>query len=406
MVAGIVVGALGGESAAVFAPLGDLFIKLMKMLVVPLVAVSIIGGAASLGATRSAGRLGAGAFGYYLLTTAVAVTIGLAAGALFEPGAGLDVEAMRHRFSPDLADRGAQPGFWEVVLGFVPDNPFAALSAGNILQVLLFSLLLGFGIAALSPERNKPVLDVVHGLTECLVWMIKKVMWIAPIGVFGLLAHAVGTFGWDVLALVAKLLVVYVAALFVQAFAVYPALVRLLGRLPALRFVTKLAKPQLVALSTSSSMATLPVTMDTCHKDLGVSRRTCSFVLPLGATINMDGNAIYYALVAMFFSQLFGIPLGPPEMLAIVLTATVGSIGQAGVPGPSLLVVAVLLAAGLPVEGLPLLFGVDRIFDMLRTAVNVTGDASCAVIVDRLAASSAVKGATVSPAPAAPARGE
>ncbi|MBW2526649.1 MAG: dicarboxylate/amino acid:cation symporter [Deltaproteobacteria bacterium] len=385
MVAGALAGALLGESAAVVAPLGDLFIKLMKMLVVPLVAVSIVGGAASLGATRSAGRLGIGTFGYYLLTTAAAVTIGLAAGAIFEPGSGLDVEAMRARFSPEYADRGAQPGFWEVVLGFVPENPFAAFSAGNILQVLLFSLLLGFGVSALPDERKTAVLDVVHGLTECLVWMIKKVMWIAPVGVFGLLAHAVGTFGWDVLALVAKLLVVYVGALLVQAFGVYPALVRLLTRVPASRFVRKMSKPQLVALSTSSSMATLPVTMETCQKELGVSRSTSSFVLPLGATINMDGNAIYYALVAMFFSQLFGQPLGPPELLAIVLTATIGSIGQAGVPGPTLLVVAVLLAAGLPVEGLPLLFGVDRIFDMLRTAVNITGDASCAVIVDRFA---------------------
>jgi Na+/H+-dicarboxylate symporter len=170
-----------------------------------------------------------------------------------------------------------------------------------------------------------------------------------------------------------------------QTFGVYPLLLRLCSRMSPRRFFSKIYEAQIVALSTSSSMATLPVTMEVCEKELGVSNATGSFVLPLGATINMDGNAIYYALVAVFFAQLFGITLGPPEIIAIILTATLGSIGQAGVPGPTLLVVAVLLAAKLPVEGLPLLFGVDRIFDMLRTAVNITGDASCAVIMDRFA---------------------
>jgi len=385
MVVGIAVGAILKDDAAIFQPLGDLFMKLMKMLVVPLVAVSIVSGAASLSATRSAGKIGVGTFGYYLATTAIAVVIGLVAGFVFQPGTGLDIEAMREKFSAEFASRGGQPGFWETVLGFIPENPIQALAEGSILQILFFSLFLGFGLSALPDARRAPVLEVVNGLTECLIWMIKKVMLTAPLGVFGLLAAAVGSFGWDVLGLVVKLLVIYTGALLLQAFGVYPLLIRLFSRVSPRRFLSKVYQTQIVALSTSSSMATLPVNMEVTEKELGVSKGTVSFVLPLGATINMDGNAIYYALVAVFFSQLFGIPLGPPEIIAIILTATLGSIGQAGVPGPTLLVVAVLLAAKLPVEGLPLLFGVDRIFDMMRTAVNVTGDASCAVIMDRFA---------------------
>ncbi|MFO7735786.1 MAG: cation:dicarboxylase symporter family transporter, partial [bacterium] len=177
----------------------------------------------------------------------------------------------------------------------------------------------------------------------------------------------------------------YTGVLIVQTFGIYPLLVRFLSRIKPSRFIKEISAAQLVALSTSSSMATLPVTMDVCENKLDVSRETTSFVLPLGATINMDGNAIYYALAALFFAQMFGIEMSVGAVAAIILTATLGSIGQAGVPGPSLLVVAVLIAADIPVMGLPLLFGVDRLFDMLRTAVNITGDASCAVIMENIA---------------------
>lgn len=214
--------------------------------------------------------------------------------------------------------------------------------------------------------------------------MILKVMILAPIGVFGLMADAVGTFGYDILALVLKLLIVYTVALALQTFGVYPLFVKLLSKTSPTKFIKKISKAQIVALSTASSMATLPVTFEVCEEELEVSNETTSFVLPLGATINMDGNAIYYALCAMFFAQMYGIELGMTQYIAIIITATIGSIGQAGVPGPSLLVVAVLLAAGLPVQALPLLFGVDRIFDMMRTAVNITGDASCAVIIQNM----------------------
>ncbi len=383
MLAGIAAGALLGDRAAALQPLGTLFIQLIKMLVIPLVALSIVTGAASVGNTGKAGKIGIGTFAYYLGTTAIAVSLGLAFGLLFEPGVGIETESIRSLFSDEYADKGTVPGFWETVYGFIPQNPFAALSGGNILQVLFFCLFFGFGLSALPAARKEPFVALLSSGNDILLWMIMKVMLLAPIGVFGLMADAVGTFGWEILGRLALLFAIYVVALLIQTFGLYPTLIKLLSDFSPWRFVKTIAKVQMVAASTSSSMATLPVNMRICEEELGLSPATTSFVLPLGATINMDGNAIYYALAAVFFAQLFGIDLTAAQMVAIVLTATLGSIGQAGVPGPSLMVVAVLLAAGIPVTGLPLLFGVDRLFDMLRTAVNVTGDASCAVIMDR-----------------------
>ena len=224
----------------------------------------------------------------------------------------------------------------------------------------------------------------LSALVDAFVWMINVVMRIAPIGVFGLMAEAVGTFGFDVLTMVMKLFVVYVVAILIFGFGFYPLLIKLLSKVSVRHFLSVMKAPQAVALSTASSMATLPVTMDVVEKELNINNSTASFVLPLGATINMSGNAIYYGLVAVFFAQVFNVDLTFGAYAAIIFTATIGAIGQAGVPGPSFLVVAVLLAAGIPIEGLPLLFALDRIFDMIRTALNITGDAACAVIVDGL----------------------
>ncbi len=381
---GILFGALLGEKTALIAPLGDLFMQLIKMLVIPLVTVSIIAGAASLGNTRSAGKIGILTFLYYLSTTAIAVILGLLFGAIFQPGSGVDLSTVSQMFSEQIADQGDTPGFWETIKGFIPENPFQALVQGNILQLLFFSLFFGFGLSTLPAANKTPIVDLFHHFSESLIWMIGKIMWLAPLGVFGLIADAVGTFGYEILQLVLKLFFIYLAALTLQTFVVYPSYIKLLSGLSPLRFIKAIGKAQVVALSTSSSMATLPVTMKVCEEDLGVSEESSSFILPLGATINMDGNAIYYSLVAMFFAQFFGIELGVGEIIAIVLTATIGSIGQAGVPGPTLLVVAVLLAANIPVAGLPILFGVDRLFDMLRTVTNITGDSTCAVIVDQV----------------------
>ena len=386
MVAGIVVGIVMGEQAAIFAPLGALFIQLIKMLVVPLVGISIISGAASLGSSRSAGKIGVVSISYILLTTVVAVVIAILAGLIFKPGAGLGADGVASILSYASAEQGTPSSlsFWDTVIGMIPENPIKAFAEGNILQIIVFGLVLGFGVASIEERKREKVIKGLNYLLEALIWCIGKVMLVAPIGVFGLMAEAMGTFGFDVLIKVANLLWVDLVAVFVMGLVVYPLTVALFSKVSIKDFFKAMIRPQIVAFSTASSMATLPVTMKSCE-DMGVSKQVSGFVVPLGATINMTGNAIYYTLVAIFFAQFYGIELSLASYVAITVTASLGSIGQAGVPGPTLMVVAVLVAAGIPIEGLPLLYALDRIFDMIRTVLNITGDASCAVVTERVA---------------------
>ncbi|QPL54628.1 dicarboxylate/amino acid:cation symporter [Vibrio navarrensis] len=384
MIAGTAVGAFMGDSASAFAPLGAIFINLIKMLVIPLVAVALISGAAGLGNSQSAGKVGLVTLSYFGITSALAVALALVMGEVFQPGASIDVSGIESMFSAEYASKGELPTFWATVTGMIPTNVFQSLNEANILQILVFCMFFGIAVAKQPQAKREPIINGVNCIVDAMVWMINKVMIIAPIGVFGLMAEAVGTFGFGALMVVFKLFVVYVAAILIFGFVAYPLMIQLFTKTSAKKFILAMKKPQAVALSTASSMATLPVTMDTVEKELGVRNSTASFVLPLGATINMSGNAIYYGLVAIFFAQLFNIDLGMGAYIAIIITATLGAVGQAGVPGPSFLVVAVLLAAGIPIEGLPLLFALDRIFDMIRTALNITGDAACAVIVDAL----------------------
>lgn len=384
MVLGTIVGVIMGEGASVFAPLGTIFIHLIKMLVIPLVAVSIIAGAASLGDSPSAGKVGLGTMAFFMLTSALAVALALLAGSIFQPGSGLDLTSVSHMFSNQYADKGVLPGAMETIIGMIPTNIFQSLNDANILQILVFCLFFGIAVSKIPNEKSAPITNGLDGIIQALIWMVNIVMYIAPIGVFGLMAESVGTYGFEMLGLVTKLVLVYVGAILVYGFIFYPIMIKLFSKMSVRKFMTAMRKPQAVALSTASSMATLPVNMETCEKELNVSKSTSAFVLPLGATINMSGNAIYYGLVAIFFAQMYNVDLTFGSYAAIIFTATIGAIGQAGVPGPSFLVVAVLLAAGIPIEGLPLLFALDRIFDMIRTALNITGDAACAVIIDGL----------------------
>jgi len=384
MFIGTLVGAMMGDSATMFAPLGAIFINLIKMLVIPLVAVALISGAAGLGNSSSAGKVGITTLGYFALTSALAVALALVMGEVFEPGRGIDVSGVEGMFSSEYAAKGELPTFWATITGMIPTNVFQSLNEANILQILVFCLFFGIALSKQAKEKRDPIINGVNAIVDAMVWMINKVMIIAPLGVFGLMAEAVGTFGFGALMVVFKLFVVYIAAILIFGFVAYPLMIQIFTKTSAKKFLVAMKKPQAVALSTASSMATLPVTMDTVENELGVRNSTASFVLPLGATINMSGNAIYYGLVAIFFAQLFNIDLSMGAYVAIIVTSTLGAVGQAGVPGPSFLVVAVLLAAGIPIEGLPLLFALDRIFDMIRTALNITGDAACAVIVDSL----------------------
>lgn len=386
MVAGIVVGAVMGEQASVLAPLGTLFIQLIKMLVVPLVTVSIISGAAALGGSRSAGKIGFISIGFIMLTTVISILIAIAAGLIFKPGAGLSADSVGAIMAQASSASYEKPemSFWGIVIGMIPANPIQALAEGNVLQIIIFGLFLGFGIAAIEATKREKVINGLNYLLEALIWCIGKVMLVAPIGVFGLMAEATGTFGFDILLKVANLLWVFLLAALIMGLIAYPSFISLFSKVGVGEFFRIMVRPQIIAFSTASSMATLPVTLSACDQ-MRISKQTSGFVVPLGATINMTGNAIYYTLVAIFFAQFYGIELSLAQYVAITITASLGSVGQAGVPGPTLMVVAVLVAAGIPIEGLPMLYALDRVFDMIRTVLNITGDAACAAVTDRLA---------------------
>ena len=384
-VLGAVVGLVMGKEAHALAPIGDLFMTLIKMVVVPMVFFSLVGGAASLGNSKSAGKIGAVTFIYYGVTTAVAVGLGLIASELAKPGVGINMSAISGAaIDVDMSQSGSIPGFWETVIGFVPVNPFAALVEGNILQTIVFGLFVGFALSMLEDEKKNFMMKIFNYFTEIFIKIMTGIMYVAPVGVFALMADATGTFGYDVLVKIMQLVGLYVVVLAIVTYGMIGGSVALFSqKIGYVQFFKSMWKCQVFAFSTASSMATLPLNMNTCEKEFGLNKGTVSFALPLGATINMNGNAAYYAMAACFIAQMYGIELSFGQYIAIIITSTLGAVGQAGVPGPTLLVVAVLVSAGIPIDALPILFGVDRIFDMLRTAVNITGDAACATIVDR-----------------------
>ena len=384
MVIGVVVGIFMGPEATMFKPLGDLFIQLIKMLVVPLVLVSIISGASALGETKSAGLIGVVSIGFMFVTTIISIILALVLGETFQPGVSVDHSVVESLAEGYATVEGAAPamGFWETVIGMIPANPIKALTEGNILQIIIFGLFFGFGVSALPSEKRTKISNGLNYILEALIWCIEKVMFVAPFGVFGLIADATGTFGFGVLIQVANVLWIDIIAILVIGLVLYPLCVALFSRVKLKDYFRAMLKPQIVSFSTASSLATLPVNMEACN-EMGISKQTSGFVLPLGATINMSGNAIYYALLATFFAQFYGIDLAMADYISITIVCALGAIGQAGVPGPTLLAAAVLVAAGIPLEGLPLFYALDRIFDMMRTTLNITGDAACAAVVDR-----------------------
>ena len=385
MILGIIAGIFMGPEASAFKPLGDLFIQLIKMLVVPLVFVSIISGAAALGETKSAGLIGTVSIGYMLITTVISIVLALLFGEFFQPGVSVDQTTVTSLASTYEVAESAVPaamGFWDTVIGMIPANPIEALTSGNILQIIIFGLFFGFGVSALAAEKRQKVCNGLNTILEALIWCIGKVMLVAPFGVFGLIADATGTFGFEVLLQVANVLWIDIIVILIVGLGLYPLTVALFSRVKLKDYFRAMIKPQIVSFSTASSLATLPVNMSACD-EMGISKQTSGFVLPLGATINMSGNAIYYALLATFFAQFYGIDLTMGDYVSITIVCALGAIGQAGVPGPTLLAAAVLVAAGIPLEGLPLFYALDRIFDMMRTTLNITGDAACAAVVDR-----------------------
>jgi len=356
---------------------GDLFIKLLKMMVVPLVLVSLTCGAASLGATGKVGRLGGKTIGLYLLTTAIAVTLALSLALIVNPGisAGEDGVAAVEYTAKEA------PSIAETLVNIVPDNPVAAMSNGQMLQVILFAVLLGLAMSK-TGESGARVLRVFNDLNVIVLKLVSMLIELAPYGVFCLMVKLGVTVSWTEIGKLLAYFLTVAGALVLHMTLVYPALLRTLSGLNPLIYLRKMREPMLVAFSTASSGATLPVTLRTVEHRVGVSNNVASFAVPLGATINMDGTAIMQGVATVFIAQFYGFALGPDDFLMVILTATLASIGTAAVPGVGLIMLALVLGqVGLPLEGIGLIIGVDRILDMMRTAVNVTGDGMVAAVI-------------------------
>ena len=382
-----------------FKVVGAIFVASLKMLVVPLVFVSLVGGVTGLGDVKKLGRIGVKALALYLMTTAIAIAIALSLAVLVSPGQGMKVDAGQAAFKakepPPLAD---------VIINMVPSNPVQAMAQGEMLQVIVFALLFGVAIT-LAGERGRHVLNFFNDLDAVIMKMVDFVMELAPVGVFALIARTFATQGIDLILPLAGYFLVVVGALLIHGLGTYTAVVRLLAGLNPLRFFSKMRPVMLFAFSTSSSSATIPVNLKTVEKRLGVDSSVASFTVPLGATINMDGTAIMQGVATVFIANVYAVHLTMGDYLSVILTATLASIGTAGVPGVGLIMLAMVLAqVGLPVEGIALIVGVDRLLDMMRTTVNVTGDAavSCAIARSEGALDRAVFDSDGDEAPAAP----
>lgn len=396
---------------------GSAFIRLITMVVIPLVVASLVLGVASLGDVRKLGRIGGRTVAYYLVTTAIAITIGLVLATAVRPGSQLGAESreeLARQFATQAEERIAlaaeKPGVWEVLLDIIPDNPVGAAAEGSLLPLIVFVIIFGAAITLVVPERRDTILSLFGAINDASMIVIGWIMKLAPYAVFALIASVISRFGMDVLQSLAIYSLVVVAGLALHGLGTYGILVAVLGRLNPLEFFRRIRKMPLIAFSTSSSNATLPVTMQTAEKELGVSRGVASFVLPLGATVNMDGTALYQGVATVFIAQVYGVELGLAGLLTIVLTATLGSIGAAGVPSAGIITLILVLQSvglgGQAAAGIALILGVDRILDMMRTVVNVTGDLSAAVVVARWEGESLMprrgeQSLAISPAPTA-----
>ena len=358
-----------------FRVVGQVFIALLKMLVVPLVFVSLICGVSSLSDPKILGRVGGKTVGLYMITTGIAVTMALAAAVIFKPGVGVNPVSM---VKAEIAE--VTP-FTQVLIDMVPNNPVAAMADGKMLPIIFFAVLLGLAIT-LSGEKGKRISDWFQDFNAVIMKLVTIVMQVAPYGVFALIANMAATSNAGDFMAVGKYIILVFAVLFLQAIVVYPTLIVLLARLNPRIFLYKMRAAMMFAFSTASSNATIPVTLDSVENRVGVNNKIASFTIPLGATINMDGTAIMQGIATGFIAQFYGIDLSISQYLMVVMMVIMASIGTAGVPSVGLVLLAGVLAqVGLPEEGIALILGVDRLLDMTRTVVNITGDASVTTIV-------------------------
>jgi Na+/H+-dicarboxylate symporter len=359
---------------------GKIFVTLLKMMVVPLVFVSLVCGAASLGATGSVGRLGGKTIGLYLATTALAVSLALMLALLVDPGLSATDE-QNSAVAFDAYQAKEAPSVKDTLINIFPSNPIQAMADGKMLQVIIFALLFGLALSHAGAAGGR-ISSFFADLNEVMMKLITMVIQLTPYGVFCLMVKLGATVGWVEIGKVLAYFLTVASALILHGLVVYPTLLRILVGVNPLVFLRKMREPMLVAFSTSSSGATLPVTLRTVEHRIGVNNNVASFAVPLGATINMDGTAIMQGVATVFIAQFFGYELGLDAYLMVILTATLASIGTAAVPGVGLITLTLVLdQVGLPIEGIGLIIGVDRLLDMLRTVVNVTGDGTVATIV-------------------------
>ncbi|WP_223700853.1 dicarboxylate/amino acid:cation symporter [Sutcliffiella deserti] len=364
-----------------FQPLGTIFLNLITMLVVPIVLISITLGVVGLGDTKKLGTIGLKTILYFLVTTCIAITIGLTLASVIQPGLAGNFEEMTVEGLSEEETPEAAPPVTETLLNIIPKNPFQSLVEGEMLQIIAFSILLGFAINALG-DKVAGVKTFFEQANEIVMLLVHIVIKTAPYGAFGLIASAVGGLGIDAIKAMSAYFFVVLLALFIHFFVTYGGAIFFLGKTNPLTFFKRFLPAMSVAFSTSSSNATLPVSMDVAQENLGVPKRISSFVQPLGATINMDGTAIMQGVATVFIAQVYGIDLSLTQLLTVVGLAVVASIGTAGVPGVGFILLAMVLQeVNLPVEGIALILGIDRLLDMTRTAVNITGDAAGAYVV-------------------------
>lgn len=409
IIIGLVLGLIFGVLAAAngwsgfttnwIAPFGKIFINLLKLIAVPLVLSSLITGVASLSDLKKLSRIGGKTITIYIVTTAISVTIGLVSVNLLKPGDTLP-EDMKVKLQEtyksaasgklEAADQIKERRPLQPIVDMVPSNFFSSASNNrNMLQVVFVAIIIGIALIQIPKNKARPVLDFMEGINDLVIKLVDNIMLMAPIGVFALIADTITSIAGDNLNNVLELLsalgfymLVVIIGLTIQMVFTYTAVLKIFSNMSLKKFYQGIAPAQLLAFSTSSSAATLPVTMERCEDELGVSEEVSSFVLPLGATINMDGTALYQAVAAVFIAQTLGMDLTLGAQLTIVLTAVLASIGTAAVPGAGIIMLIIILEAiGVPSAGIALILGVDRILDMMRTVTNVTGDASVAVAV-------------------------
>lgn len=382
LVLSVIIGLFLGEGSIEFvklwvAPIGTMFINLIKMMIVPVILCSLIVGMTAMGDMKKLGRIGMKTVAFYLFTTAIAIGIGFAVAGFIHPGIGM---ALPGEAAPKVKEA---PALMQVFVAMIPTNPVMSMAKADILPIIIFALFIGAGIISVGGAKAKLLINIFDAGAEVCYKVINMIMHLAPIGVFCLLLPVVVQNGPSVLLPLLSVIICMAIGSIIHAVCVYSSISRIIGHMSPIKFFRGMTEAILIAFTTCSSAGTLPVNMKNIQEKLGVKRDIASFILPLGATINMDGTALYMGICSLFIANVYGVALTPDQMILIVLTGTLASIGTAGVPGAGLIMLAMVLqAVQLPMEGLALVAGIDRVLDMFRTTLNITGDAAVAVAID------------------------